>query len=51
MVIGVYLGEAGMISFLLRFIIGIIDWAVIIWEIFRGEESSSIAKRISIICI
>ena len=41
MVIGGYLGEAGMISVLLGFIIGMIGWAVIIWEIFRGEASQA----------
>ena len=44
MVIGGYLGEAGMISVLLGFIIGMIGWAVIIWEIFRGEASRQLIK-------
>ena len=35
MIVGGYLGEAGYISVLLGFIIGMIGWAVIIWEIFR----------------
>ena len=41
MVVGGYLGEAGHISVLLGFIIGMIGWAVIIWEIFRGEASQA----------
>ena len=41
MVIGGYLGESGMISVLFGFIIGMIGWAVIIWEIFRGEASQA----------
>ena len=38
---GGYLGEAQVISALLGFIIGMIGWAVIIWEIFRGEASQA----------
>ncbi|MDC0161901.1 bacteriorhodopsin-like [bacterium] len=45
MVIGGYLGEAGIISVLLGFIIGMIGWAVIIWEIFRGEASQAAASN------
>ncbi len=45
MVIGGYLGEAGMISVLLGFIIGMIGWAVIIWEIFRGEASQAASQN------
>ena len=41
MLIGGYLGEAQIISALLGFIIGMIGWAVIIWEIFRGEASQA----------
>jgi bacteriorhodopsin len=41
MLIGGYLGEAQVISALLGFIIGMIGWAVIIWEIFRGEASQA----------
>ena len=48
MVIGGYLGEAGMISVLLGFIIGMIGWAVIIWEIFRGEASQAAASNESV---
>jgi bacteriorhodopsin len=45
MIIGGYLGEAGIISVLLGFIIGMIGWAVIIWEIFRGEASQAAASN------
>ena len=48
MVIGGYLGEAGMISVLLGFIIGMIGWAVIIWEIFRGEASQAASSNPSV---
>ena len=48
MVIGGYLGEAGMISVLLGFIIGMIGWAVIIWEIFRGEASQAASQNVSV---
>ncbi len=37
MIIGGYLGEAGMISVLLGFIIGMIGWLFIIWEIWVKE--------------
>ena len=48
MVIGGYLGESGMISVLLGFIIGMIGWAVIIWEIFRGEASQAASSNESV---
>ena len=48
MVIGGYLGEAGMISVLFGFIIGMIGWAVIIWEIFRGEASQAASQNESV---
>ena len=48
MVIGGYLGEAGMISVLFGFIIGMIGWAVIIWEIFRGEASQAASSNASV---
>ena len=40
MIVGGYLGESGMISVLFGFIIGIIGWAIIIWEIFRGRMAN-----------
>ena len=48
MIIGGYLGEAGIISVLLGFIVGMIGWAVIIWEIFRGEASQAAASNESV---
>ena len=48
MLIGGYLGEAGYISVLLGFIIGMIGWAVIIWEIFRGEASQSASSNAAV---
>ena len=48
MIIGGYLGESGMISVLLGFIIGMIGWAVIIWEIFRGEASQAASQNESV---
>ena len=41
MLIGGYLGEAGVISATLGFLIGMIGWIVIIWEIFGGEASKA----------
>ena len=41
-------GEAGYISVLLGFIIGMIGWAVIIWEIFRGEASQAATTKESV---
>ena len=48
MIIGGYLGEAGMINVTFGFIIGMIGWAVIIWEIFRGEASQAAASNESV---
>jgi bacteriorhodopsin len=41
MLIGGYLGESQVISATLGFIIGMIGWVVIIWEIFGGEASKA----------
>tara|TARA_B110000196_G_C20994181_1_gene589721 strand:- start:266 stop:967 length:702 start_codon:yes stop_codon:yes gene_type:complete len=41
MLIGGYLGEAEVIHSTLGFIIGMIGWVVIIWEIFGGEASKA----------
>ena len=49
MIIGGYLGEAGMISVLLGFIIGMIGWLLIIWEIFRGEASQAALTKESVL--
>jgi len=48
MIVGGYIGEAGHISVLLGFIIGMIGWAVIIWEIFRGEASQAATTKESV---
>ena len=48
MIVGGYLGEAGHISVLLGFIIVMIGWAVIIWEIFRGEASQAATTKESV---
>ncbi len=48
MIVGGYLGEAGYISVVLGFIIGIIGWAIIIWEIFRGEASKAATTKESV---
>ena len=45
MLIGGYLGEAGYISVLLGFIIGMIGWAVIIWEIFEVKQVKLLQLR------
>ena len=39
MLVGGYLGEAGYLSALPAFIIGMLGWAYILWEIFGGEAS------------
>ena len=41
MLIGGYLGEADIVPATLGFVIGMIGWIVIIWEIFRGEASQA----------
>ena len=41
MLLGGYLGESQVISSTLGFVIGMIGWAVIIWEIFGGEASKA----------
>ena len=45
MLIGGYLGEAQIVSALLGFIVGMIGWAVIIWEIFRGEANKAAESK------
>tara|TARA_B110000902_G_C14183399_1_gene541373 strand:- start:330 stop:1079 length:750 start_codon:yes stop_codon:yes gene_type:complete len=39
MLTGGYLGEAGYLAVLPAFIIGMVGWAYILWEIFGGEAS------------
>ena len=48
MIIGGYLGEAGYINATLGFVIGMIGWAIIIWEIFGGEASKAAAANESV---
>ena len=48
MLVGGYCGEAGFIAPMLGFIIGMIGWAVIIWEIFRGEASQAASSNQSV---
>lgn len=48
MIIGGYLGEAGHLSPTIGFIIGMIGWAVIIYEIFGGEASKAAAATESV---
>ena len=45
MLIGGYLGEAGYMSVLPAFIIGMVGWAYILWEIFGGEASKISANQ------
>ena len=45
MLIGGYLGEAGYMSVLPAFIIGMVGWAYILWEIFAGEASKINANQ------
>jgi len=39
MLVGGYLGEAGYMAAMPAFIIGMLGWAYILWEIFAGEAS------------
>jgi bacteriorhodopsin len=39
MLVGGYLGEAGYISTMIGFIVGMIGWAFILFEVFAGEAS------------
>ena len=48
MVIGGYLGEAGYLSPMIGFIIGMIGWAIIIYEIFGGEASKAASATASV---
>ncbi len=48
MVIGGYLGEAGYLTPMIGFIIGMIGWAIIIYEIFGGEASKAAAATESV---
>ena len=48
MLLGGYLGESQVISSTLGFIIGMLGWAVIIWEIFGGEASKAADANVGI---
>jgi sensory rhodopsin len=50
MLVGGYLGEAGMISVMTGFIIGMIGWLYILYEIFAGEASKANASSGSAAC-
>ena len=50
MLVGGYLGEAGMISAMTGFIIGMIGWLYILYEIFAGEASKANASSGSAAC-
>jgi bacteriorhodopsin len=45
MLVGGYLGEAGYMSVLPAFVIGMLGWAYILWEIFAGEASKINANQ------
>lgn len=45
MLIGGYSGEAGYIGVLPAFVIGMLGWAYILWEIFAGEASKINASQ------
>ena len=44
MLVGGYLGEAGYMNTMIAFIIGMVGWAYILYEIFLGEASKINAK-------
>jgi bacteriorhodopsin len=43
-----YLGEAGIMGTTLAFILGMVGWAVIIYEIFAGEAGKAAAANESV---
>jgi bacteriorhodopsin len=45
MLVGGYLGEAGYITVMPAFIIGMLGWFYILWEIFAGEASKINADK------
>ena len=48
MLIGGFAGEAHLISASMGFVIGMIGWAIIIWEIFGGEASKAAEANASV---
>jgi bacteriorhodopsin len=47
MLIGGYLGEAGYMNVTLGFVIGMVGWAYILYEIFAGEAGKVAAEKAS----
>ena len=45
MLIGGYLGEAGYMNVTLGFVIGMVGWAYILYEIFAGEAGKIAAEK------
>ena len=50
MLIGGFAGEAGMVSVMTGFIVGMIGWLYILYEIFAGEASKANASSGSVAC-
>jgi len=50
MLVGGYMGEAGMVSVMTGFIVGMIGWLYILYEIFAGEASKANASSGSAAC-
>jgi len=48
MLLGGYAGEADLMSKTMGFVIGMVGWAIIIWEIFGGEASKAAAANASV---
>ena len=48
MLIGGFAGEAHLMSASMGFVIGMIGWAIIIWEIFGGEASKAAEANASV---
>ena len=44
MLVGAYLGEAGYINEMLGFIIGMVGWIYILYEVFSGEAGKAVAR-------
>ncbi len=48
MLIGGFAGEAHLVSASVGFVVGMIGWAIIIWEIFGGEASKAAEANASV---